>query len=919
MLPIYWFLSILVSILSAFYLANLLLFLFTSLLFAALAVCLALEVNARDLTQLDYFRNNKLFELREEISLICRDDFARTSYFNCLSSSASRSSPIQQMINKKQNCYQQRYASTLSEYDSKCGEAYTGDAKIDEQINDLINLVLRDYVHSWYSSVSSNQEFVGELRLVLQTIVRLLVGRLSKIDKIRYITTKLVDNFVAHLKLYRSAKQHLKTNGIEITDDNLKESFFNFELKSESNRFCRSAASESTEFCLNYLNELTSILEYLILPPDLFTNRPIRYFVNSICVNSTFYPLFELLSDPDFINQTLVSLCRTRKLNVSLSESFLIILRSSATKEELHAVLESVREEIALQRSKDTGGDDDFEIKQQLSSLCFVNSIIKERLKLLNEAGQDQIDAKINLQEENNNFNCQKNDLISLNFDFVLSNPLALTYFFEYMITINKQSYLNFYLSVEGFRVSVEQKLVAIQMKESQELIRQSEPGFGTQEDKNEIDCDKKDKEETNCARATDCELSTIDETSDDLATAKEATNEKTNEEAKAEADRNSSVLSEKEIVQLNNELRDQLTCDDQIAEVEEEQRLIQKLEHEMQRKLRKLKEDNEKATWLNNLIVRAREEAQSIYDTYLSPTSSRQHRILVDEWMEQDLKRKIDNEELSETWFDTIHQLIYRRLREEELFFGSFKKSIHYYKLLKELGLLKSSSLRDKSNSQKASQSSGNNSNSNNKSIFYLELDNDNGSVKSNDQSSADTESLSSLMDRQSSSDHQEIGHQVLKEETGLTDKAVVKLEAEIISTGITREFGKEFGVYCINVTRRDYRNESTTDCKEEKWCVVRRYSDFYTFHQATVKLFPQLGKLGLPPKKAFANMNQEFLEQRKQSLNSYLRQLLNLLNNLQTPEQQQHFHLDKFKLKDHILQFFESGKVPLRMTKCS
>lgn len=890
MLPIYWVLSILVTILSVCYLANFLLFIVTSVFVSVLAVCLALEANARDLTQLDHFKNNRLFDLAEEIRLICRDDFASTAYFNCLSSSASRSSPIQQMINKKHNCYQQRYASALSEYDSHDGEAYTGDAKIDEQINDLINLLLRDYVHSWYSSVSSNQEFVNELRLVLQTIVRLLVGRLSKIDKLRYITTKLVDNFVAHLKLYRMAKQHLKTNGIEITEESLQESFFNFELKSESNRFCRSAVSESTEFCLKYLAELTSILEYLILPPDLFNNRPVRFFVNSICVNSTFYPLLELLADPDFINQTLISLCRTRKLNIALSESFLIILRSSASKEELNAVLESVREEIALQRSKDTGGDDDFEIKQQLSSLCFVNSIIKERLKLLNEVGQEQIDAKINLQEENNNFNCQKNDLVSLNFDFVLSNPLALTYFFEYMITINKQSYLNFYLSVEGFRVSVEQKLVAIQMKESQELIRQSELECA----RNATDCDKENKDGETRPSDYANELSTIEE-----------------DDSRTEENRNSSVLSEKEIVQLNNELKE-LTNDDrpEVPDVEEEQKLIEKLEHEMQRKLRKLKEDNEKAVWLNNLIVRAREEARSIYDTYLSSTSSRQHRIQVDEWMEQDLKRKIDNEELSETWFDTIHQLVYRRLREEEQFFSSFKKSIHYYKLLKELGLLKNSSLRDKS--QFVSQKNNGGSNGNNKSIFYLEVENDSSSVKSNDHSSNDTESLSSLLDRRSSSEQQETagGHQVLKEETELTDKAVVKLDAEITSTGITREFGKEFGVYCINVTRRDYRNESTTDFKEEKWCVVRRYSDFYTFHQQTVKLFPQLGKLGLPPKKPFANMNQEFLEQRKQSLNSYLRQLLNLLNNLQTPEQQQHFHLDKFKLRDHILQFFESGE---------
>lgn len=855
-------------------------FLITSLLIVILAIYLALEVNTRDLAELNYFKNNQLFDLNEEISLIGKEDFQRTSFFNCLSSISPKTSPVQQLFNRKQTNYQQKY-NNLNNDENRSNETYTGDAKIDEQINDLINLVLRDYVYSWYSNVSSNQEFINELKLVIQTIIRLLVGRISKIDKIHYITTKLVDNFVQHLKLYRMAKQHLKANHVPLTDDNLKESFFNFELQSESNRFSRDAVCENNESCLNYLTELTGILEYLILPPDLFNNRSIKYFVNSIIINSTFYPLLDLLSDPDFINQCLIGVCKTRKLNISLSESFLVILRSCSTKDELNAIQKSVREEIALQRSKDTGGDDDFEIKQQLSSLCYVNSIIKERLKLLDE-GYEGDHAKIN-QEENNNFNGQKNDLFSLNFDFVLSNPLALTYFFEYMITINRQSYLNFYLSVEGFRLSIEQKLVAIQMKESQELIKANEHVLNNGREANKENTD-------NQAGESDNELA------NDL----------------------NNHLTENEIMKLNNELRDKVEA------TSEDRKLIQKLEMEMKRKLQQLKEENEKAIWINDLIVRAREEALNIYDTYLSPTSAKQHRIIIEDRLIQDLKRKIDNEELSETWFDTIHQLIYRRLREEEMFFSSFKKSIHYYKLLKELGLLKSSSLRDKNSLFNNNQNNGktNHTNSSNnvsstsqqqastKPSFYLETENDNSSLKSNP-SSYDTESLSSSQDRKSTTELQEI-NSLMRDETELNDKPFVKLDADITSTGITREFGKEFAVYCISVIKKDYQSlNSDSDFKEDKWCVVRRYSDFYTFHQHTVKLFPQLSKLVLPGKKPFANINQEFLEQRKQSLNQYLKHLLNLSNNI---EQTASFesNSDRHRLKDHILQFFEPGKLP-------
>jgi len=853
MLQIYWLILFFISILTVFYF-NFILFLITGLLVILLAIYLALEVNTRDLIEIDYFKNNILFDLNEEINLISRNDFKRTSYFNCLSSSNSKTSPLQQLFNRKQMNFQQKYTALNDE--NRSNETYTGDAKIDEQINDLINLVLRDYVYSWYSNLSSNQEFINELKLILQTIIRLLVHRISKIDKINYITTKLVDNFVQHLKLYRMAKQNLKTNNIELTDDNLKESFFNFELQLESNRFCRDAVSENNDFCLNYLTELTSILEYLILPPDIFNNRTIKYFVNSILINSTFYPLLELLSSPDFINQSLISVCKTKKLNISLSESFLVILRSSTTKDELNAVLESVREEIASQQSKDTG-DSIFEIKQQLSSLCFVNSIIKERLKQMNENGDSIDSSKLN-QEENNNFNEQNTDLYSLHFDYVLSNPLALTYFFEYMITINKQSYLNFYLSVEGFRLSVEQKLVSIQMKESQELMSANDYR----------------------QQATDSNMENIKkEDAIDLTT--------------------------KEIIELNNEMNEHVNNEDE--------KLIEKLEMEMQLKLKKLKEDNEKAIWLNNLIERARGEARNIYDTYLSSTSAKQHRIVVDDWLVQDLKRKIDNEELSETWFDTIHTQIYRRLREEEIFFSSFKKSIHYYKLLKELGLLKSSrdkqNLINKSNSTTTTSQTASVKATN--ATFYFENDNDT-------HSSYDIESLSSLSQDRKSTEMQEINN-LLKDETNEFNERsqLVKLDADITSTGITREFGKEFGVYCINVTKQEYLSlNSDTDFKEEKWCVVRRYSDFYTFHQNTIKLFPQLNtKLTLPGKKPFSIISQEFLEQRKHQLNTYLKHLLNISNRIQRSSSE--FSIDENRLKDHIIQFFESGNYLPKTTK--
>lgn len=62
------------------------------------------------------------------------------------------------------------------------------------------------------------------------------------------------------------------------------------------------------------------------------------------------------------------------------SEDFLAVLRNTDSLDELTATLQIVRHEIAVQRSRDTGGEQDEQVKQQLKSLVYVEEIITSEL-----------------------------------------------------------------------------------------------------------------------------------------------------------------------------------------------------------------------------------------------------------------------------------------------------------------------------------------------------------------------------------------------------------------------------------------------------------------------------------------------------------------------------------------------------------
>ena len=96
-------------------------------------------------------------------------------------------------------------------------DIFTADPLIDDQINDVLRLAFRDYINSWFAYISPNQEFTRHLYSIAQMAIRSVTQRFRSMDVVSYMTTKLVDDFASHLRLYRLAQtklKELKQNGI---------------------------------------------------------------------------------------------------------------------------------------------------------------------------------------------------------------------------------------------------------------------------------------------------------------------------------------------------------------------------------------------------------------------------------------------------------------------------------------------------------------------------------------------------------------------------------------------------------------------------------------------------------------------------------------------------------------------------------
>ena len=83
-----------------------------------------------------------------------------------------------------------------------------------------------------------------------------------------------------------------------------------FEVEAEIEKTSRGPICLDDESEQSYLQDITEVLLYLLLPPEDFHNKTIRYFLREVIAASVLLPTVNLISDPDYVNQTVSWLVR---------------------------------------------------------------------------------------------------------------------------------------------------------------------------------------------------------------------------------------------------------------------------------------------------------------------------------------------------------------------------------------------------------------------------------------------------------------------------------------------------------------------------------------------------------------------------------------------------------------------------------
>uniref|UniRef100_H3DK82 Sorting nexin 13 n=1 Tax=Tetraodon nigroviridis TaxID=99883 RepID=H3DK82_TETNG len=333
----------------------------------------------------------------------------------------------------------------------KIDRRLTGSSFIDEPLQQVIQFALRDYIQYWYYTLSEDESFLLEIRQTLQNALVQFCTRSKEVDWQPYFTTRLVDDFATHLRVFRKAQDRLADREDKQRDvtEELVDSFFEAEVEMER-KVCRDMVCTSRKDEEGFLRDLCELLLYLLLPPGDFHNKNMRYFLREVLACGVLLPLINQLSDPDYINQFVIWMIRDSSCNY---EAFMNILKLTDKPTELEAVKDKVAEELQYLRSLDTAGDDINVIKNQINSLLFVKKVCETRIQRL-QSGKEVDALKLAA-----NFG----KLCVIPLDHILVHNIALQFFMDFMQSAGAQAELFFWLTVEGYRVTAQQQLEAMQ------------------------------------------------------------------------------------------------------------------------------------------------------------------------------------------------------------------------------------------------------------------------------------------------------------------------------------------------------------------------------------------------------------------------------------------------------------------------
>ncbi|KZT43860.1 hypothetical protein SISSUDRAFT_1013638 [Sistotremastrum suecicum HHB10207 ss-3] len=363
-------------------------------------------------------------------------------------------------------------------------------------LNDLMILIVRDFVLTWYTDISSSTTFPTAISYTLHGTLNNLLNRVAGLDIPDLIVYRILPKITAHVEQFRQSETALRGAGLErhLTQSDELDILLAGRYAANGGKLHPAISNLSTMSTRQseeaHLRSLLAKALPLLMPPSEASSPAVLNATREILACTVSAPAIDVLADPDFWNrliddmagaairqQKMISRVRhvlevetaspraagrtnhgasrsesiTSKTDPKNFESFLRSIRRMVSLLDARRLRNDILQEIRRIRSLLANHENDEQIKGErteevvafLDRLYTAKKEIENRISILGG-----VDVSRSTQDTEPAAKPTLRD--------ILMNPSSLSYYMEYMDRQRKALLVQFWLTVESFKNPLE-------------------------------------------------------------------------------------------------------------------------------------------------------------------------------------------------------------------------------------------------------------------------------------------------------------------------------------------------------------------------------------------------------------------------------------------------------------------------------
>ncbi|KAI0396598.1 PXA domain-containing protein [Xylariaceae sp. FL0594] len=365
---------------------------------------------------------------------------------------------------------------------------YPSSPAVSRALDNLLELVIRDFVASWYSKISANPVFLNAVDNAIRHALVAIRDRLVDIDLVDVVISRIVPILTAHFRDAYDAERAVRGRKLnrDVTESEELDLAIAGKYKDGKIHPAASLAYSDTKLVQqDHLRQVVAGMLPKVLPARLLESRAVFSIVREIVACVVLFPVVQLLSEPDTWNQLMENYGRSmlqdrstvRKLRAALDAHAVPAPSSSKPiafprlspgdgERRFERFIRTIRKinnlsdarrfrsEVASQLKKDSQQQQQDQV--YLRRLELGKRLLDQRVQQL-AAGGDRRPISIPAHVPSS---LGTSRLEQASLADILRDTSGLSYFMEYMDRQHLMPLVQFWLVVDGFRNPLEDDTV---------------------------------------------------------------------------------------------------------------------------------------------------------------------------------------------------------------------------------------------------------------------------------------------------------------------------------------------------------------------------------------------------------------------------------------------------------------------------